>query len=96
MSFEESHPQVYNAMALAMKEYAKYVTELEAGEETGGTGAATVAARQRRAQFELEHNPQGFPILPEIEDENEEEELEYQKRLIRTFLTDHYSRLKWS
>ena len=91
MAFEERHPEAYTAMALAMKEYSKYVIDLEV-EDGSGCTPAPMAGRQKKSAITLEQNPQGFPILPETEDEDTEDDLEYQKRLIRAFLTDHYSK----
>jgi hypothetical protein len=74
-------------MALALKEYAAYVTEMESGEAPEAAAAGPARARPRMT---LEHDSAGFPMMPERTDDDDMEGLEYQKRVIRSFLTDHY------
>jgi hypothetical protein len=74
-------------MALAMKDYATYVTEIESGETPE---AAASGPSRPRPRIDLEHDAAGFPIIPEQAENDDMEGLEYQKRVIRTFLTDHY------
>ena len=86
MSFAERHPDAYASMALAMKEYAKYITEYS----TNQAAAAAAAAPRAHAKLALEHDDDGFPILPDVIQVDGEHNLEHSKRLIRSYLTDHY------
>ena len=88
-SFEERHPEAYAAFALAMKEYSSYVCE----EATGGEeAAAATAAVRRKPKVSLAHSSLGFPLIPECHATQEDEDgAEYQKRVLRSFLTEHYS-----
>ena len=86
MSFAERHPDTYASMALAMKEYAKYITEYN----TNQAAAAAVAVRRPHEKLALEHDDDGFPILPDVIQGDGEDTLEHHKRLIRSYLTDHY------
>ena len=91
-SFEERHPDAYATFALAMKEYSKYVNE-EAAQD-GEAAAAPSAAARRKPRITLEHSPLGFPIIPHPQATPEEEDgAEYQKRVLRSFLTEHYSEI---
>jgi len=74
-------------MALAIKDYAAYVTEMETGNAPDTAAGGTARPRPR---IDLEHDCAGFPLIPELPDAGETEGLEYQKRVIRSFLTDHY------
>jgi hypothetical protein len=87
MSFAERHPEAYQSMALAIKDYATYVTEMETGVVPEGAAAGTSRPRPR---IDLEHDSARFPIIPEVPEDEETEGLEHQKRVIRSFLTDHY------
>ena len=85
MSFADRHPDTYASMALAMKEYAKYITEFNTNQT-----AAAAAAPRTHPKLSLDHDDDGFPILPDVIQANGEESLEHHKRLIRSYLTDHY------
>lgn len=86
LSFAERHPEAYASMALAMKDYSKYMNDFG----TGTDAAEAAAAARSHSKIDLEHDDEGFPIIPDITDADVEDNLEHQKRLIRSYLTDHY------
>ena len=79
-------------MALAMKEYAKYMVDLEEENEENGPAAAAPTIVRQTVMLELEKTSDGFPIIPEMGDTECDEDSRYLMKLVRSFLTVHYRR----
>jgi len=87
-SFEEKFPEEFQYFEKGLIKYMRYVEELESGtivEEPKRQSAKTL--------MELETDDTGYPLLPSAVSDPTKDRLEYQKRLIRSFLTNHYR--KW-
>ena len=69
-------------------EYMRYVDELD-----NGTIVEEPKRQSAKTLIELEMDGAGYPVLPAAGSDPTKDKLEYQKQLIRSFLTHHYRKL---
>ncbi len=86
-SFEEKFPQEFQDFERGFIKFMHYVEELESG----------IIVKEPKRQLvktfiELNTDNSGYPILPGPDSDPTKDGLEYQKRLLRSFLTTHYSK----
>ena len=88
LSFAEMFPEEFKIFEKAFVQYMKYVGEVQAGN-------VTEEARHRpvKSLLELRTDDQGFPLLPPAASDPTKDTLDYQKHLMRSFLTAHYSKI---
>ena len=86
--FEEKFPQEFQDFEMAFIKYMHYVEELQ-----NGTIVEEPKRQSAKILIELEMDDAGYPVLPAAGSDPTKDRLEYQKRLIRSFLTHHYRKL---
>jgi len=86
--FEEKFPQEFQDFEMAFIKYMRYVEELQ-----NGTIVEEPKRQSAKTLIELEMDGAGYPVLPAAGSDPTKDRLEYQKRLIRSFLTHHYRKL---
>lgn len=86
LSFEEKFPEAFKIYEKAFVSYMKYVEEVQ-----NGTVVEETQRRPVKSLIELRTDDSGFPLLPPAVSDPIKDILDYQKHLVRSFLTMHYS-----
>lgn len=86
LTLEEKFPEAFKSYEKAFVMYMKYVEEVK-----NGTVVEETQRRPVKSLMELRTDDSGFPLLPPAVADPPKDVLEYQKHLIRSFLTAHYS-----
>jgi hypothetical protein len=84
LSFEEKFPEVVVSHENACMSYMQYILDIE----TGGLVEDVAKIRSPSTLVELDRDIKGFPVLPPA---LSTESLPAMRKLIRSFLTLHYS-----
>ena len=90
LSFEEKFPDAFKVYETAFVQYMQYVSEVQ-----DGTGTEEIQRRPVKSLMELRADDLGFPVLPPAVSDPTKDILDYQKHLIRSFLTAHYSKIQF-
>lgn len=86
--FAELYPEAFVAFENAFWEYVKHITELEKGPRA----PEIRKNRNKPPALELVRDGGGFPLIPDPRAGDNAEGLLYQKQIVRTYVTLHYSK----
>lgn len=87
LSFEEKYPEDFKVCEAGFVKYMQYVEDMQQGTAI----EEEPKRRPSKTMIDLPTDDDGYPILPNASSEPSKDILEYRKRLIRSFVTAHYS-----
>jgi len=82
-------PDAHQTFETAFCEYITQIRDLE----KGSPATDVLKNRQRQPILDLQMDDNGFPLIPDPLDDLKADSLIYQKHLIRSFITVHYSKV---